>query len=51
MQYKFQGKCEENIVKIIKRCVNSCHIKEEASLIVIIWVDHNGELWCLFNVF
>ena len=27
-QYKLQGRCEENVVQIITRCCNSCHVKE-----------------------
>ena len=35
MQYKLQGIFKENLVKIIKRCFNSCHIGENWSFIVI----------------
>ena len=32
IQYKFQGKWEENVGQIIIRYYNLCHIKQESSL-------------------
>ena len=33
--FLLQWRCEEKVVKIIKRCFNSCYIEEEWSLIVV----------------
>ena len=51
----FQRRCEEKVVKIIKRCFNSYNIEEEWSLIVINFrwatIESNLELLYFINVF
>ena len=41
----FQGRCEENVVEIIKRYFNSCHVELQFRVINCykFWVDYNLE--------